>query len=98
MISHGGGIMTTLPEAAKTVFGERDVAKASATEDASVHDFASKLGSIHYRNHATLTARGWLAHRTCWPKDQHMKYGVAITFGDDRILVSVAPARNRQRS
>lgn len=88
--------MTTLPEAAKTVFGKRDAKKASAATDATIaHEFAMELGSIRFRNHETLTARGWLAHRTSWPKDSHVKYGVTIPYGGDRVLVAAASARDR---
>jgi hypothetical protein len=93
-------LMTTLPEATKTVFGKRDAKQASAATDATIahefaHEFAMELGSIRFRNHETLTARGWLAHRTSWPKDRHVKYGVTIPYGGDRVLVAAAPARDR---
>jgi hypothetical protein len=89
-------LMTTHSESAKTAFGDRDVKQAS--REASAQEFAIKAGSIRYRNHETLTARGWLAHRTVWPKDQQSKHGVAITYGENRVLIAVAPARDRARS
>jgi hypothetical protein len=91
-------IMTTYTEAGKTAFGNRDAKDVSPRDEASAHEFAMQPGSLRFRNHETFTARGWLAHRPSWPKDQHLKYGVAITFGAKRILVAVAPARNRPRS
>jgi hypothetical protein len=98
MISHGGVIMTTFTQAGKTAFGKSDAKNVSPRDGASAHEFAMQPGSIRFRNHETLTARGWLAHRPSWPKDQDAKYGVAITYGENRILVAVAPARNRPRS
>jgi hypothetical protein len=92
-------IMTTLPEAAKTVFGKRDAKEASAAPvETAGQEFAMEPKSIRFRNHETLTARGWLAHRTSWPKDPHTKYGVTIPYGDDRIVVAAAPARDCLRS
>jgi hypothetical protein len=91
-------IMTTLPEAAKTVFGKRDMKEASATDETAAHEFAMNPESIRFRNHETLTARGWLAHRTSWPKDSHAKYGVSIKYGDDRVFVSAAPTWDRLAS
>lgn len=86
--------MTTRPEAVKTAFGKRDVNETSGADGASVaHEFATKPGSIRYRNHETLTARGWLAHRTSWPKDRRIKYGVAITYGENRVMIAVPPTR-----
>jgi hypothetical protein len=92
-------IMTTLPEVGKTAFGNSDAKKeASATDPAPDQVLAIEPAHIQYRNHETLTARGWLAHRSSWPKDQHTKYGVAIPFGEIRILVAVARNRDRSRS
>lgn len=88
--------MTTLPEAGKTAFGESNAKQASG--EASAQAFATKPESIRYRNHETFTARGWLAHRPSWPKDQRVEHGVAITYGEHRVLVAAAPARERSRS
>jgi hypothetical protein len=76
------------------VFGDSDAENVSHPENASKPELAMKPTGIRFRHHETLTARGWLAHRPSWPKD-HTKYGVAITYGDNRILVAVAPSRKR---
>lgn len=88
--------MTTFSKTAKTAFCEAE--KVSVPDATSATDFAISPGTIRYRNHETLTARGWLAHRKSWPKDQHTKHSVAITYRDNRILIVAPPARDRRRS
>lgn len=98
--------MTTFSETAKTAFCRAE--KVSVPDAASAPEFAMLAGTIarpvpavqtiRHRNHETLTARGWLAHRKSWPKDQHTNHSVAIMYGDTRILIVAPPTRVRRRA
>jgi hypothetical protein len=89
-------VMSKFSKTAKTAFCTAD--EAPVSDATSAPEFAIKPGTIRYRNHETLTARGWLAHRKSWPKDQHAKHSVAITYGANRILIVAPLARYRLRS